>query len=571
MKKILSILITMIMLFSLCSCTKAPVPKGAEAVPQTSPTVEMTAKPTPTPDNSPQKPRRHSDGIDHNSFEASQKAEPRKETEIDRQILKSAEERKQAIRATKTNVEFTGTAYYVSADGNDKASGKSESEPWKSIAKLNKTKLKPGDAVFFKRGDTWRGECLELKAGVTYSAYGEGDKPAIYGSPENGTGAEKWELLEGTNNIWVFHEEMPECGCVVLNDEIWAQKVNPYLAGKKFTMPDGSGDAFDVKKALSSDLTFYSEDDTFVVYHNAFEGQRHEGKLYLRCDKGNPGEVYSSIEFCPWTNTNGGKGLLYTREVESVGLIRDVITVDNLTIKYTGGYGMYLFGSSALVQNCEVGWIGGCTTNYFASDFFGGSGNCIGSYGDVDNYSVRNCYLYQAYDSGISSEQSDYGEGCQQNITFEDNLIEDCLFGIEFYVGDENTDAPSVALENVAVKGNYILNTGNGFGSKRQMRRWNIYDAALMFHPYYEDMKNVVVSGNVLYKSGNYIVLCGTKKKPTFAGNTFVQENKGGLCLWGVENNGVRGLDEYLYDEKAERIVHEIIGDRTAAVAPLSE
>ena len=34
----------------------------------------------------------------------------------------------------------------------------------------------------FRRGDIWRGRIL-TKAGVTYSAYGRGEKPRIYGSP----------------------------------------------------------------------------------------------------------------------------------------------------------------------------------------------------------------------------------------------------------------------------------------------------------------------------------------------------------------------------------------------------
>lgn len=512
-------------------------------------------------------PSGHSDSIDHNEFRATEVAFPRIETEFDHEIQKKVADRKQTIRDTKTEIEIKGTAYYISSDGNDANSGLSPASPWKTISKLNAATFHSGDAVLFKRGETWRGECLELKAGVTYSAYGEGCKPAIYGSPENGTGAEKWRLLEGTDNIWVFYQDVLECGTIVLDESRWMTKVNPYIKDGEFLLPDASMRPFDVREALDEDLSFYSEDDTFVVYHNAFEGPRHPGKVYVRCDAGNPGELYSSIEFCPWTNTDGGKGLLYVRDPEEIGVIRDPIMVDNLTIKYTGGYGIYLCGTSITVQNCEIGWIGGCTLWYFDFDKFGGSGNCVGNYGDVDGYEVLNCYLYQAYDSGISSEET-FKTGCQKNMVFAGNVIEDCLFGIEFLAGD-NMDMP-VSLEQVRVSDNYIIDSGYGFGSKRQYRPWNVHDVSVMLHPYYVDINDVLLNDNVLYKSGNYLVSCGAEKKPEFSGNTYVQDDLGGLCLWSTGTGSARGLDEYLFNSKAETVIRDKIGDTTAIVPKLS-
>lgn len=513
-------------------------------------------------------PSAHTDNIDHNAFDATEVAFPRINTDLDEEILAKTEERVQAIRETKTDIEIGGTAYYVSSDGNDANSGLSPEAPWKTISKLNTVDFHSGDAVLFKRGDIWRGECLELKAGVTYSAYGEGDKPAIYGSPENGAGAEKWELLEGTDNIWVFYKDVLECGTIVLDESIWMSKINPYIKDGQFLMPDLSRNPFDVKEALDTDLSFYSEDDTFIVYHDAFEGPRHPGKVYVRCDAGNPGEIYSSVEFCQWTNTDGGKGLLYVRDPEEIGIIRDPIMVDNLTIKYTGGYGMYLCGTSITVQNCEIGWIGGCTLWYFDFDKFGGSGNCIGNYGDIDNYQVRNCYLYQAYDSGISSEESYSKVSSQRDIVFEGNVIEDCLFGIEFLAGDNPN--VSISLEHVKVSDNYIIDSGYGFGSKRQYRPWNIYDVSIMIHPYYVDISDVVISNNTLHNSNNFLIVCGTEKKPKFSGNTYVQNDLGGLCLWGTGAAGDRGLDEYLFNADAEKVIFDIIGDETATVSGLS-
>lgn len=229
---------------------------------------------------------------------------------------------------------------------------------------------------------------------------------------------------------------------------------------------------------------------------------------------------------------------------------------------------MYLCGTSITVQNCEIGWIGGCTLWYFDFDKFGGSGNCIGNYGDIDNYQVRNCYLYQAYDSGISSEESYSLVSSQRDIVFEGNVIEDCLFGIEFLAGDNPN--VSISLEHVKVSDNYIIDSGYGFGSKRQYRPWNIYDVSIMIHPYYVDISDVVISNNTLHNSNNFLIVCGTEKKPKFSGNTYVQNDLGGLCLWGTGAAGDRGLDEYLFNADAEKVIFDIIGDETATVSGLS-
>ena len=497
----------------------------------------------------------HFNEIDHNAVESHQRPVERVENEVDQEILQTANQRREAIKSSSSDLEISGTAYYVSEDGSDSNSGLSPEDAWQTISKVNASSLNPGDAVLFKRGETWRGECLRLIPGVTYSAFGEGVKPAIYGSPENGTGAEKWTLMEGTENIWVYCKDLLECGTIVLNDETGAFKINAFVRDGQFLMPDGSGREFDVKEALDRDLSFWSEDTYFLTHGNAWEDERVPIKLYLRCDEGNPGEIYSSIEFCTWTVTDGGKGLLYT-----VDESRDVIIVDDLTLKYTGGYGIYLTGASAVVQNCEIGWIGGCTTNT-GEELFIRSGNCVGNFGAVENYQVRNCYLYQAFDSGISSEGAEWN---QKDIIFTGNLIENCLFGIEMLSGDDA--GVDMVLEDAEMSDNIITYSGYGFGSVRQQKYWNIHDVAIMFHPYYDALTNVRIENNVLYKSRTYLILCGTKEKPMLTGNTYIQNNMGGLCLWG--NNG--GLDEYLYDIYAAETVREILRDESAVVAELS-
>ena len=90
------------------------------------------------------------------------------------------------------------TTYYVSNTGNDANSGTSTSAPWQSLVKVNSFSPSPGDQILFKRGDSWEGTLTPSRSGVagnpiTYSAYGSGEKPVLFGS----TTITGWSLYSG--------------------------------------------------------------------------------------------------------------------------------------------------------------------------------------------------------------------------------------------------------------------------------------------------------------------------------------------------------------------------------------
>jgi hypothetical protein len=98
----------------------------------------------------------------------------------------------------------TGITYYISSSGgNDDNDGLSQDQAWKTIDRINDSSLLPGDSVLFKRGDIWR-EQLQItwsgteKEPITFSAYGSGEKPKIYGSKR----ATTWISVSGHANIW---------------------------------------------------------------------------------------------------------------------------------------------------------------------------------------------------------------------------------------------------------------------------------------------------------------------------------------------------------------------------------
>ena len=89
-----------------------------------------------------------------------------------------------------SSMEAKSTNYYFSSvSGNDsRSSGQAQnpSTPWKTISRLNSffKYLKPGDAVLFKRDETFYGSIVITKSGtarspITISAYGSGARPVI--------------------------------------------------------------------------------------------------------------------------------------------------------------------------------------------------------------------------------------------------------------------------------------------------------------------------------------------------------------------------------------------------------
>ena len=83
---------------------------------------------------------------------------------------------------------WSATYFVDSRRGDDRFSGLSRNEPWKSLDKVNNARFSPGDRVLLRRGRLWHGSLLIVSSGsgkapVIIGAYGpEGDdKPVISG------------------------------------------------------------------------------------------------------------------------------------------------------------------------------------------------------------------------------------------------------------------------------------------------------------------------------------------------------------------------------------------------------
>jgi len=444
--------------------------------------------------------------------------------EVIKEIDVLADKLKKEILESETNVTVSGKCYYVSeANGNDDNDGLSEASPWKTLKNVNEGPVTYHDGVFFERGGTYRG-MIKCRAGVTYSAYGKGAKPRICGSPENGADASKWTLMEGTTNIWVYETKMQDVGLIVFNEgECHSVKRIPSYVNGRYVKRYQRDVEFDIKRDLAYDLDHFCKQDG-KLNPDGFpdiNDPENLATVYLRCDKGNPSEVFSSIEFSTRHNVVAVGGWFH-------------VHVDNLAIVYGGNHGVGAGTCTGLhVTNCYFGWIGGAIQFYANRPDTNGHGqvvrfgNAIEIYGGCDDYICDHNYIYQAYDAGMTHQLSAGGENdCRQkNIRYTNNLVEYCTYSLEYFLGQPSSILGVRFQQNILVKDNIFRYAGFGFGEQRpeydcpaaHVKGWD------HFNPLDE---NYVYEGNIFDRSRNMMIHCGAGKKqwlPKFRNNIFVQ------------------------------------------------
>ncbi len=466
--------------------------------------------------------------IPHGTYESSEEGEewfymstPNVPVDYESGIVKLAEVeelsavRKAEILATpdKLAETVTGTKYYVSENGDDANDGLSPEKPWKTLGKVSSAKLSKGDGVFFERGSIFRGN-LATKSGVSYGAYGEGAKPMLTRSPENGASEDSWTLVDGTTNVWKFYKPIQDVGSVVVDKgegEFIMERANISYntSDKKYYLNGNAALPFDHR----TDLENYTVAHEFTSADTAATAP-----LYMRCDDGNPGKVFKSVEFI----VGGG------HVISAVS----AVTIDNLCIKYGARHGIGAGTvSDLIITNCEIGWIGGGSQNITNNGGMltpGRYGNGIEVYGGCDNYVIDNCYVYQCFDAGITNQYQKGGADSiiEKDVTFSNNLIEYCCYNIEYFMGVADVAATRL-LQNVLYENNILRMAGYGWGrvnptNSADIKGWDHYNMADGF----------VIRNNIFDRAYGDLLHIGVQQYgwfPRFSGNTYIQYNGGNL------------------------------------------
>lgn len=428
------------------------------------------------------------------------------------------------IENSPTTVEVTGTRYYVSADGNDENDGLTPETAWKTVEKVNESKYRYGDGVFFRRGDAWRQTyALKTSNGVTYSAYGEGKKPRIIASAD-GSGADKWVKTE-YDNLYRFTEKIPgmrDVGVIVFDGgRAWGIQIQKTKEGNRHEIGrvfngiewfDTAKGPFEDQRGLNNNLEFYHnwEEETLYVYSTA----------------GNPGEVFGSIEL-----VDRGHGIELRGNID--------VVIDNLEIYGAGSHGIGggdLF--NVTVQYCTLKWIGGSIQGkyIFNTNYGVRFGNAIESYGSSDNFVIHHCYASQVYDCCWTVQFG--GPAVMKNVKMYNNVAEYCNTGLEVWQNGG-------LLENMDLHDNYTRFNGYGWSHQRVTKDANFFYGAAALA---QVNRNNKVHHNINYLSQNYVLLA----KPTgvehynFNHNIYIMEE--GKCMGGITEHPATSSGKWLMD-----------------------
>lgn len=483
-----------------------------------------------------------------------------------------AQLRKDEILSSKDALCIKNTTYYVSNDGCDENDGLSPESAIKTLYKVSLLELCEGDGVRFKRGDLFRG-VLQTKSGVSYGAYGDGEKPKFYGWDFSLADTDLWELYDAEHNIWKMRKPILDTGTLVFNDgEYHSVKLIPSYIKGRFVCRNDESKLFSMAEQMVRDLDIYWEFDE-ILTTTPSKGENFPipdvaspkslGTLYLRCDRGNPASVFDSIEALPRRN------MIYVRQNNDVH-------IDNLCLKYIGCHAIGSGGQcvkNLTVTNCEIGWIGGAIQHYFGTDPNypqGGRGtvtrfgNGVEVYGGCDGYKVLGCYIYQVYDAAATHQVTTFGKKYEiKNVLYKHNLIEKCVYGIEYFLEMNNGDTESV-MENITIADNIIRLGGYGWGQQRH----NTDTPALIKGWSYENRAiNFAIKDNVFDRSAYRMLHLVAKEKSSCAeldGNIFIQYPGAMIGQYGANKENEPPI--LMFDENADRTVREIFGDKNATV-----
>lgn len=401
--------------------------------------------------------------------------------------------------------EITGTAYYISAiNGNDANDGTSPDSAFQHCKMLESVNLVAGDTVLFECGSIFRETMMEIVNGVSYSSYGQGNKPKFYGSID-ASNIDDWDDLgDGVYRYKRYIEWHRDIGNIVFDGgRAWGIKI------QKCTDNDVTLRLCDVDNGLETFAEIPSVPFTCgaqLPHINLAFTHGEDGYIYLYSENGHPAKVFSSIELSQHTKIFNSQ---YTENV----------TFSNLHFLNIGCFAIRTAGCKNMqVYNCVFEFIGGAIlfgVEFPWRNYRTRYGNAIENWGGCDGVTVKNCYFDQMYDTGVTTQSNDLNAH-QENLCYEDNVFSRTEWSIEIWSGGEEC-----RLTNISVKNNVCRDVGCGLSTQRPDKG---YESFFCSRGDYQ-RKNCSVVGNLIYGSVNSMVCCNEYRTPQYPDGIVMDEN----------------------------------------------
>ncbi|MDR7131763.1 parallel beta-helix repeat protein [Algoriphagus sp. 4150] len=486
--------------------------------------------------------------------------------------------------------------YFSSSTGDDVHSleqAQSPATPWKSIEKLNDLaySLKPGDRVFFKKGDIFHGTIRPIKGGtaenpIIFDAYGSGELPVITSLVEL---ANAEHVGRGVYQYQILDSEVSQLKVVLIDDQIRAMGRYPnaedvndgYLTirsvnndfsivGSELPFNPAGGevvirknnwiiDSYRIKGANAGTIDFANRGTSsykpisgygyFIQNHIAALDQFGEWafsdknqKLTVYLGERNPSEVRVEVATSDYLAVVGflGRNLSF-KNIHFRGSNKNLINIEK--------------SSTVSIENCLL---------EFAGE------NAVFSFG-TPNLTFRNNTIQNALSSSIFLWHS------TPRAVIADNLIENTM---PFQGMGKNSDLNGIGIyissnaDSSLIEKNKVINTGyNGihFGGNGSVVKNNLVKDYCLFKQdgagiymnsdgmTRQNNKGRVIVGNVVL--GGLGAKGGTDSDADLAEGIYLDDNTRGVLVTQNTVAHVNGKGIYLHNASDIEIVDNLVYD----------
>lgn len=347
----------------------------------------------------------------------------------------------------------TVKTYYVSADGTG-WDGTDIEDPI-SLDVLNTKKIKTGDTVLFKCGDTFIGSVAPQirytnDEKITISSYGEGARPTISAYKYVNKNWEKY-----SDNIYRID---------IMDESNYSGYNYPdHYAFNIGFIEDDNGNKYYHKKnsldKLTEEFDFYSDGEQYIYFRSTRDPYELLGGLKLAVNN-------------------------------KLFILASNMDISNLRFACTGGHALQIGGSPARnvrISNCVIEDIGG---SYLDAEYEERYGNGIEFHSsDAENIEITDNIIRDVYDVAFTI-QGDAGSG--KDVLVHDNVFVNNAQDSEIWEGSEAS-----GVNNYQFNNNISINQGRGWGYDARLDQ----DAAahILFYEYLPKTGDIEFHHNSIY------------------------------------------------------------------------
>lgn len=387
------------------------------------------------------------------------------------------------------------TTYYVSPSGDDKNSGTSEKEAWRTLERVNEMTFRPGDSILLEAGGIWNGRLMPQGNGeegrkITVASYGEGAKPIINGGGISGKlgGAvalynqSYWTVrdLELTNKAPEGDEEPAwRCGIIAYVQEYTAYDIE-FL---NLTVHDVDG----TTTRIDGEDTHWNGGIVARGYSIGARGTRIEGLRIEGC------EVYNVSRTGITSCMNFGN----TGDTNSSWMSKNLVIRNNV-VHHIAGDGIIAAGDDGGVVEHNVTYevnLGDCGVN-------------IGIWGIHSHNTVfqfNEAYLTRTTNDGMGYDI----DGLCKNVTFQYNYSHDNEGGFMLLV-NINNDGKHTVRYNIS-QNDHRFGIAS-FGTHKNKVSATIYNNTIYTDPWVkqhplgttEDLGDIYFYNNIFCSLGGW-------------------------------------------------------------------